>query len=234
MSYRRVSATIRIARGMIFTPSTVATTGEARLGRYTYRLPPQTANNNHQDQRTEQSSDFTVISNEISAAAERLLPGDIRLHVRVFNENLWYNQGNRGLPTLRDGASVLLQEMHEDWRFKPYLSYDVLYTDITDSFNHTILLGITGPITDQLHFLGDVGVFYYTANDSAHFLFHLDLHHIAGPYTRENLFVGRTVNDFQDEITTEATYNLRQVIGTETGWDALRFLRLCGRPAESV
>ncbi len=186
--------------------------GEDRAGRYAFRFPGHN-NDSHRNETREEDSTFTVISNEISASGERLLPGDVRLHVRVFNENLWYNQTDRGLPTLRDGADVLLQEVHEDWRFKPYLSYEALYTDQSGGINHTVMLGITGPITEQLHLDAAAGVFYYSKHDSVHALFHLDLRHVAGPYTTESLFVGRTTNYFQDEIVTGATYTLHQILG---------------------
>ena len=51
--------------------------------------------------------DVVYASNTLSAVTDRLLPGDVRLTVGAFHENLWYNQSNRGLPPGRDEVYVL-------------------------------------------------------------------------------------------------------------------------------
>jgi uncharacterized protein (PEP-CTERM system associated) len=59
----------------------------------------------------------------------------------------------------------------------------------------------------------DAGVFYFTRNSDLHFIFDLHLDHVAGPYTHESLYIGRTQNEFDDEIITGARYDIHQILG---------------------
>ncbi len=187
--------------------------GEDRAGRYSFRLPSQPNGNRKTDNTQEVQSEFIYFSNEVSASTDRLLPGDIRLHVRAAQENLWYNQGGRGLPSLRDSLDVELREEDENMRFKPFLDYRMLYTSTLSGFEHQILLGVTGPITDQLEFRGAVGAVYVVNRDSTSLLFNLGLHHQSSPYMHETLTFDRAVSDFGDELDTMATFNVRRVLG---------------------
>jgi len=186
--------------------------GEDREGRHAFRLPAQPTNSKGQQNRDLQST-FVYFNNEVSASIERLLPGEIRLHVRGFQENLWYNQGNRGLPTLRDGVSVLLRDENPNLRFQPFLTYNLLYTSVTKAFEHQIRVGLEGPVTEQMEFRGYAGAVYFTRDNSTNLLFALGLHHQASPYTRESLSFDRAISDFGDELNTTATFNFHQILG---------------------
>lgn len=182
-----------------------------RAGRYTFRAP---AHNSRTatPSSADQTGDFSYFGNTVSATTERLLPGDIRLRVHAYNENLFYNQGNRGMPSMRDGLSVLVKEADENVRFKPYVLYDAFYTDAIDGITQTVRLGVEGPITDQLQLDANVGYLNSPAGGND-FLWTLRLEHAAGPYTDEDLVFTKTLSDFNDETITEAAYSLRQVLG---------------------
>jgi len=185
--------------------------GIDRAGRYSFgaRRPavPETG------QRNEQRGELDIVyfSNVVSAQTERLIVGKTRLRVRVAHENLWYNQGNRGLPRLRDEVNVSLVSERENLRFKPFIIYQALKTDVQDSFDQIVLAGVDGPITNQLQLHAGIG--YYFGNDQDSLLWRVLLRHQAGPYTEESLYYGRTINGFHDEINEAVGYNIRQIIG---------------------
>lgn len=181
-------------------------------GRYTFRAPRQRQPRGRFD-RNETDSDILYFSNILSATTERLLPGSIRLRVRGYHENLWYNQGNRGMPRIRDGLNVLLRDEHENTRFKPFITYRGTHTNTIDGINHEVRTGIDGPITDQLKLHLDVGWSHRDSNGSNRYLWGLGLRHIAGPYTEESLIAGRTIGDFSDELSDHITYRIRQILG---------------------
>ena len=153
-----------------------------------------------------------VYANTISAEADRLLPGTVRMQVRVYHEDLWYNQGNRGLPSLREGASVLVASERDNMRFKPFFRYDAFRTDEFGGIQSVFRFGIAGPITDQLSLLAQGG-YYFGGLGANGELWNLQLTHLAGPYTQESFSYARAFNYFHDEITEGIGYNLQQVLG---------------------
>lgn len=183
-----------------------------RAGRYSFRARAARSHGSRYD-RNDTDADIVYYSNKISATAERLLPGPIRLRVRAYHEDLWYNQGNRGLPRLRDVVSLYAVSERENMRFKPFFSYRAVHTDRRDGFNHEVRLGINGPITDQLDLHADVGWFHRDETGDNRFLYALRLRHIAGPYTVETLSFDRRYNDLSDEIRDELGYRVEQVLG---------------------
>ena len=196
--------------------------GYDQAGRYIFRAPqdPIASNSRSSDERSDTS--VLYYSNVISAQADRLIVGKTRLRVQASHENLWYNQGNRGLPKLRDQINVSLVSERENLRFKPFIIYQALKTDVQDSFEHIVRAGVDGPITDQLQLHAELG--YYYGNHENAFLWGISLRHQAGPYTEESLFFGRAVNSFHDEINEIVGYNIRQILGPKLVADAF-FLR---------
>jgi len=186
-------------------------TGSDTAGRYTFgpgdRNVPQSQL--QIDQQT--TADILYYSNTIGAQADRKILGDTRLRVIASHENLWYNQGSRGLPGLRDQLSVVLISERENLRFKPFAIYSALRTNLETGFGQTIRLGIDGPITNQLQLHAELGSYFYS--DQNTFLWRVLLTHQAGPYTQESLYFGRSVSAFQDQTNEIVGYNIRQVIG---------------------
>jgi len=197
---------------------------QATLGRYVLR--PQQGdifeNQGSLNNRLDSRDNVVVYTNTVSALAERLLPGDIRLQVGIYHEDLWYNQGNRGLPELRDGATVSLIDQHENTRFKPYIIYNAFRTEELGGVQSIFLAGITGPITEQIHLIAEVG--YYTGgNDGSGELWRVQFDHTVGPYTQQSLIFARTFNYFHDELDEELGYNLRQIIGPKMDADLFAY-----------
>jgi hypothetical protein len=183
-----------------------------RAGRYVFRAPPRTQSG-RRFAGDNTDLDIPVFSNVLSVTTERLFPGPIRLRVRAFHENLWYNQGQRGLPKLRDSLTAHVASERDNQRFKPFAYYRATHTDLADGFNHQFRLGINGPITDQVMLHADVGWFHSDDTGADRFLWRLDLDHLAGPYTTESVSLGSEVGDFTNEYRTYAAYRLHQIIG---------------------
>lgn len=169
---------------------------------------------------TQDSNSFSVdsvgYSNLAAVTAERLLPGPARLRIRVYHEDLWYNQGNRGTPSLREGASVLYKSERENWRFNPFARYQANRNDLNDGFSQSMIVGLRGPITDQLQ-LQAYGGWYqgYTGSENR-FIAGLRIDHEAGPYTNESLFVGREIDDLYNESYDNVRYTISQILGPRT------------------
>lgn len=193
---------------------------ESRAGRYVFRPPnnPGYASSDNRNGRSDYS-DTTLFSNTISATAERLVIGKTRLRVRLFRQDLWYNQGGRGLPSLREGGSLSLASERPNMRFKPYFIYNAVRSDLQDSFDHTIRFGLAGPITDQLQFRGEIGHYWsgYGRNNN---LWLMSLTHVAGPNTTQEVFYGRTLTSFNEEVHTSIGYHISQRFGPKLTGDA--------------
>ncbi len=196
--------------------------GYDQTGRYIFRAQQDRVASSSRSRNERSNTDILYYSNVVSAQADRLIVGKTRLRFQASHENLWYNQGNRGLPRLRDQINVSLVSERENLRFKPFVMYQALKTDLQDSFEHTIRAGLDGPITDQLQLHAEVG--YYFGNNEDALLWGVSLRHQAGPYTEESLFYGRAVSSFHDEINEIVGYNIRQIIGPKLIADAY-FLR---------
>lgn len=193
--------------------------GYDQAGRYVFRAPQdpvsdRSSNNNH----NENNNDFVYFSNTVSAQVDRLVVGKTRLRVQLAHQNLWYNQGGRGLPTLRDEANVSLVSERENLRFKPFIIYQALKTDLQDSFVQSVRIGVDGPITDQLQLHAEFGGYF--SNGEYGLLGSLSLRHQAGPYTQQTLFIGRSLNSFYDQIDEGIGYNIRQILGPKIALDA--------------
>jgi hypothetical protein len=189
-----------------------------RAGRYIFRAP---VDQNAGFRRTnrDRNENFVYYSNIVSAQIDRLLPTQTRLRVQALHENLWYNQGNRGRPTLRDQITVSLVSERENLRFKPFFVYQALKTDLYDQFDHIIRFGIDGPITDQLKLHAEAGYYFGQQNQDS-VLWAINLVHLAGPYTQESVFFRRTVSTFHQEIDEAFGYNIHQVLGPKLFADA--------------
>jgi len=190
-----------------------------RAGRYTFganRPAVRRGGRGNDEQRAD--FDFLVFSNIVSARADRLITGKTRFSFRASHENFWFSPSGRGLPRDRDQINVRLASERENQRFKPYLEYSASRTNIQDSILQTLFAGVDGPITDQLLFHGGVG--FLLGSNRNGMLWRMSLDHQAGPYTHESVFYNRNVNDFNDEISQTAGYNIQQILGPKVVADA--------------
>lgn len=184
---------------------------DSRAGRYVF-APQKVYPDNPEDNHNSDREDLVVFSNTISADVDRLTPGSIRLRARIYHEDLWYNQGNRGLPTLREGALIRVSSERQNMRFKPFASYEAYRSDRSDSFQNIFRFGIDGPITEQIQLHAEAGYYFGGDRDSGS-LWNITLNHIAGPYTVQSLTYTRSFTSFHDEVLQGFGYTLRQILG---------------------
>jgi hypothetical protein len=182
-------------------------------GQYTFRsghadLRFNSGNNNNDTQ----NNYFNFFSNTISATTYGDLPSDVQLTARAARSDLWYNQGNRGLPSSRDDFYILAQSVRPTMRFKPFASYEVTHSSDVPGVYQIFTAGFSGPITDQLFLYADAGYFISnTGNEGS--LWTLELQHTAGENTTEDLEIRRGLNDFDDEVITTEYYRINQILG---------------------
>lgn len=185
-----------------------------RLGRYSFsplRKPMDDREFADREYHRE-NLDVVYFSNVVSAQAERLFPGSIRLRARASHENLWYNRDDRGLPAWREAAGVNLSSERENLRFKPWADYRATRIDGRDGINNAVRLGLRGPITDQLYVYMHAG-YHLGASGRSTVLGGIRFEHDAGPYTRQTFGYLREVDEFEDEIHDYAYYTLSQTLG---------------------
>ncbi|MEQ1859106.1 MAG: hypothetical protein ABMA13_04155 [Chthoniobacteraceae bacterium] len=198
-----------------------------QAGRYRYgylgHQRPLDRDSRSSSRLTDFSLDARQYSNRIEAGAHRMYPGRLHVQLRAYREDLWYNQGQRGLPRFREGAAVLVDSQRENLRFKPYARYEITLSDGQDLPNQLAVVGLRGPITDQLIVDLYSGLFHQGDSGRNRFIAGMRLGHQAGPYTFESLFVGREVLDYYltTEVVDRISYNIHQVLGPKIFADAL-------------
>lgn len=187
---------------------------QSRAGRYAFGHTGQTSSSRgFTNSNANSQNEFIYFSNVVSAATTRALPSDVLLNAKVSHENIWYNSANRGLPGLRDEASIRLQWDRVNLRFKPFVQYSASRTNQTPGIDQTAQAGISGPITNQLSLLASIGEFFPSGGLSSSTIWTVALNHEAGPYTTESLSYSRTVSAFDQEYDQNVSYYLRQVLG---------------------
>jgi hypothetical protein len=204
---------------------------EDRAGRYIFTAPTSrlSAGGSLNGFKAKPNNQEVVyVTNAISAAADRMLPTDVRATVRAVHENFWYPTGNvKGLLSYRDLITAELASERENLRFKPFIRYEGEKTDRMSGFDHTLWTGIRGPVTDQLFLVSQAGLFRsYTGETAAHWL--LRLTHVAGPYTTEALTIAKSATEFHDHIEESADYNIEQILGPSLRGGAFVQLRRLG------
>lgn len=177
-----------------------------------YLRPGQTQSDSNSNQQSPYDASVVYLTNEVSALTDRLLPGQVRLTLRLDHENLWYNQSNRGLPPARDDFLALLASERPNERFKPYVSYNATYVEGYPGVTQSVRAGVFGPIDDQLFLRAEAG-YYLDANHHDGVLYELSLQHLAGPSTTEELVLGRDLSYFDDLEVTAEYYQLQQTLG---------------------
>jgi len=193
---------------------------EDRAGRYTFR-PRVNYRRADRDEEYERdlNTDIIYFTNVVSAQTQKMLPADIRFRAGVSHQDIAYfnrDEDTADFPRAIDRLSVSAASERVTQRFKPYASYRVSRYNYSNNLNHVFGAGVTGPITDQLFLTAGFGWFFSTGDRNKNsFLWNIGLEHIAGPYTRQALFWGRSYNDFNDRLVTRASYYLNQVIARQ-------------------
>jgi hypothetical protein len=181
-------------------------------GNYTFRPATTGLRDTTPDEKPLNQS-FTYLENTVSALTQQQVPGDALLSMSISRDDLWYNQGGRGLPTSRDQFIASIVSQRQNLRFKPYAYYDASYSQGTgiSGVAQSGAVGFFGPIDEQLFIQAEAGLYSVESNES--YLYRLVLAHDAGPYTKEYLALTRNLASFDEEQATSEYYRLNQVLG---------------------
>lgn len=165
------------------------------------------------------SSDLYYI-NQAGAEVSRLLPTVTRAIGRYVHQNVWYPNGNNRPGSAYDDYSAdiftaRLQSERENLRFKPFLQHQASRYSNAPGWAHKSIAGVSGPITDQVDFLGQGGYYFRTGDNSSasSTIWLLALTHTAGPYTRHGVAYYREVTQPQRQLRESYNYQLQQILG---------------------
>jgi hypothetical protein len=183
-------------------------------GRYTFRAA-MTGLRDVNGNEANRNQSFTYFDNTISAFTQQLAPGEALLTLGLTRDDLWYNDGGRGLPPSRDEFDAALISQRENFRFKPYATYSAEYVQgdkqIPGTLTQVGAIGFFGPIDDQLFVRAQAG--FYGERNTSSYLYQLVLTHLAGQYTSEYLSLDRGLTAFDQEQSTSEYYRLEQILG---------------------
>ncbi len=183
--------------------------GIDRMGRYQLRTPTDP------DTRMSRYDQFDSIwyQNRVGASVSRLFPTETRLTVGGYHQNNWYAGNINDLEDSdQDVIFVALKNERENMRFKPFADYRVISTSSHEDWDQVAYIGVQGPITKQIDFLGEFG--YYDSGNAplTTQLWTVGLRHKIGPFTWQELEWARRLTDPERYIRTGWFYRLHQVL----------------------
>jgi len=176
------------------------------------------------------SSDFwddgrLFLNNNFSATFTGPLSRNWMGHFGIGRDDTWSIESWN-----HEGSTTYLFSTAEyvgtDLRFTPYFTYRISTSgdddndwEDFDSWRHTVLTGIRGPITETLRLEAKAGYTWETGegkDDEDSLLYEMGLIHEFGPYTRHSLFMGNVIDYdvFGDERMAEyMRYTIDQALG---------------------
>jgi hypothetical protein len=157
--------------------------------------------------------------NTAGVFANRMLPTDTLATLGYYHQNYWYSSASRNLRAgirnynYRDVFYAKVESQRENLRFKPYAYYQAEKQDIQLGWSQSVGAGVTGPITDQLFFQGEVGYVFGSPGHRDSETWGVALLHEAGPYTKQSITYRRYLTDPEDLVEQSLTYKLQQILG---------------------
>ncbi len=183
--------------------------GVDRMGRYQLRTPadPDTVMSRYDH------FDSIWYQNRVGATVSRLFPTETRLTVGGYHQNNWYGGNISDLnDSDQDVIFVALKNEHENMRFKPFADYRVISNSGWEDWAQVAYIGIEGPITKQIDFLGEFGYYDSGASPLTTQLWTVGLRHRIGPFTWHELEWTRRPTDPERFIRTGWFYRLHQIL----------------------
>lgn len=160
-------------------------------------------------------SDYYYLQNRVGAVATTLLTQNWRLLLEADRRDTWPFDSSKSHRELMQ-ASATASYDGQDWRFAPWLRYQVSTTDNFDTLRNTFRAGVRGPITQRLRLAANAGYTWVIPRGRDGIVGDLGLIHETGPSTRQSIFIGQ---NYQNDITGDdywgryARYTLHQAFG---------------------
>ncbi|MGB9601764.1 MAG: hypothetical protein ACPMAG_03125 [Limisphaerales bacterium] len=181
-----------------------------RAGRYQYRTPLDP------DSRTLSRYDqfgSVYYQNRVGATVSRLVPTETRLTAGGYHQNNWYAGDVKEIKDSRqDVIFIAAKNEHENMRFKPFADYRVISTSRHRDWDQIAYIGLEGPVTKQIDFLGEFG--YFDSGDSpvTTHLWTVSVRHRIGPFTWHSLEWARRLTYPERYLRTGIFYRLNQTL----------------------
>lgn len=183
--------------------------GADRAGRYSFGF---------QQRRANPTSRFAnngsvFFGNRVAFNASRLvLGGSWRFWSTLSHRDFWrgFDFENHGK---RDQLSLMLGYEGSIMPFAPLISYDLYSFDGFESLYHRFQIGLTGRLTENIHWAGNAGYFFNTggSNQSGRFTWNMNLTQNLTARTSHSLSFGESffANDVVNEALTSRFVNYR-------------------------
>lgn len=181
-----------------------------RAGRYLYHTP---YDYNWAD--SDRLMERYFYRNRAGVTASTLLPTVTRFRAGFYRMDTWASESRNNLSQTSENMFVALINERENMRFKPFADYTWQHLHRPSRWTQTGYGGFTGPITDQLDFLGEMGYYHQNGTDRKRYLWSLHLAHTAGPFTRQEFDFRRSQTYPSRGLMTSLGYQLNQVIAQD-------------------
>ncbi len=187
---------------------------EDRAGRYAFLTTISPSTNGVVVNETRDRSAFIEVINTVGGSIDRLLPTVTRFEAGAFHSDAFYYSADSStyLPRTRDAGFVSLTSERETLRFQPFASYHVFRTD-ENPWSREARAGVSGPITENLHFYGSAGYLWEGRTDKERMVAAATLRHIIGPNTLQEFRYRRDLTYPELDLENSYTYAIRQVFG---------------------
>jgi len=184
---------------------------EDRAGRYVFRDSGQGVGSGTGGSTWQTPGlDLMVVGNEVGASVGRLLPTETLFQFGFSHVDYFYPENPGGqLPGSRDRGYVTLVSQRETLRFKPFANYRFAKYGDQDNWDQSVNGGIAGPVTENLHFLGQAGYFMPGEEGGGHLFWHVRLRHNPNPLTYQELGYVRSTTEPDRELHETWYYRLR-------------------------
>lgn len=197
---------------------------EDRTGRYAFRsgLNPPGGNTGFRVNQTDrnQTDSFAELVNTVGGSVDRLLPTVTRFEAGASHSDYFYygDRNSENLPSSRDAGHVSLISERESLRFKPFITYQISRND-SEEWSHSVRGGVSGPITENLVFIGSAGYHWDGPTGAERMLSYIRLRHTIGPYTFQEVHYRRDLTYPEEDLENSYTYRIHQTLGPYVSTD---------------
>lgn len=196
-----------------------------REGRYTYNTGVSGQSTRVYEDRSRYGrfdAGLVQVVNTVGGRVGRLLPTETRLEFGAYHADFWYLSGDEniiGLPRTGEWAYASLKSERESLRFKPFAIYNAFHYNYYKDWEHQVLAGFQGPVTENIDVYGAFGERWLSFG-GGETIWDGRIRHKIGPYTSHSFEFGRDVTEPDRDLRDRWVYRVTQVIGAGLTFDA--------------
>ncbi len=171
-------------------------------------------------QRRTTKQNFTYF-NTVGVSFTSLLPTVTRLTTGYTHNNVWFDDAVDGQPSSFDTIGINFASERENMRFKPSLGYTATHINNKFGFDQSLSIGVRGPITDRMEFLGRWGLTWFGDRNDKSLLWSFGIAHQPRESTRYQLTWDRTTAFPAAEFATSIRFQIQQILSPVLTVDAV-------------